>query len=72
MFETRVDALFVELDRLSHVVEDPQVVDDQAVGLLLAVRAVRAADCLQESVVPQRSVEIHRLQDRRVETSEQL
>ena len=32
--------LFVELDRLGDVVEDAEVVDDQAMGLFLAVRSV--------------------------------
>ena len=65
-------AFLVELQRLGHVVEDAEVVHDQAVGLLLAVGAVRAADRLQQGVVPQRLVEIHRLQDRRVEAGQQL
>ena len=69
---TCADALLVELDRLGHVVEDAQVVDDQAVGLRLAVGAVGAADGLQQRVVAQRLVEVHRLQDRRVEAGEQL
>ena len=54
------------------VVEDAEVVDDQAVGLLLGVGAVRAADRLQQRVVAQRLVEVHRLQDRRVEAGQQL
>ena len=66
------DAFLVELDRLGHVVEDAQVVDDQAVCFCFAVGSVGAADRLQQRVVAQRLVEIHRLQDRRVEAGEQL
>ena len=64
--------LLVEVQRLGHIVEDAEVVDDQAVRLLLAVGAVRAADGLEQGVVLQRLVEVHRLQDRRVEAGEQL
>ncbi len=64
--------LLVEVQRLGHVVEDADVVHDQAVRLLLAEGAVGAADGLQEVVVLHRLVEIHHLQDRRVEAGEQL
>ena len=66
------DAFLVELERLGHVVEDAEVVDDQAVRLRLAVGPVRAADRLEQRVVAQRLVEVHRLQDRRVEAGQQL
>ena len=66
------DALLVELDRLGHVVEHPEVVDDQSMRLGLAVRPVRAADGLQQRVVTQRHVQVHRLQDGRVEARQQL
>jgi hypothetical protein len=72
MLLTTCDALLVELQRLGHVVEDAEVVHDQAVGLLVAVGAVRAADGLQQRVVPQRLVQVHRLQDGRVEARQQL
>ena len=64
--------LLVEVQRPRHVVEDADVVHDQTVRLLLAERAVRAADGLQKVVVLHRLVEIHHLQDRRVEAGEQL
>ena len=64
--------LLVEIERLRHVVEDADVVHDQAVGLVLAVGAVGAADRLQQVVVLHRLVEVHRLQDRRVEAGQQL
>ena len=64
--------LFVEVQRPGHVVEDADVVHDQAVGLFLAEGAVGAADGLQEVVVLHRLVEVHHLQDRRVEAGEQL
>ena len=66
------DALLVELDRLGHVVEYAEVVDDQPVRLGLAVRPVRAADGLKQRVVPQRLVQVHRLQDGSVEAGQQL
>ena len=73
MFVTTLrDALLVELKRLRDIVEHAEVVDDQAVRLRLAVGPVRAADRLQQRVVAQRLVEIHRLEDRRVEAGEQL
>ena len=52
MFATTLANHLVELDRLGHVVEDPQVVDDQAVGLRLSIGTVGAADRLEERVVP--------------------
>ena len=60
----------VEVQRARHVVEDADVVHDQAVGLA-GKRSVGAADRLQQVVFLHRLVEIHRLQDRRVETREQ-
>ena len=67
-----LDALLVELQRLGHVVKDADVVHDQAVRLLVAIGAVGAADGLQQGVVLHRLVEVHRLQDRRVEAGQQL
>jgi hypothetical protein len=66
------EAFFVEFERLGHVVEDAEVVDDQAVGLLVAVGAVGAGDGLQQGVVAHGLVEIHGLQDGRVEAGQQL
>jgi len=62
----------VEVECTSHVVEYADVVHDEAVGLLLAEGAVSPADGLQEIMVFHRFVEIHRLQDRRIETGQQL
>jgi hypothetical protein len=69
---TLSEPLLVELQRLGHVVEHAEVVDDEAVRLLVAVGAVGAADGLQQRVVAQRLVQVHRLQDRRVEARQQL
>ena len=55
-----------------HIVEYADVVHDQAVRLLLAEGAVCPADGLQEVVVLHRLVEIHHLQDGRIEACEQL
>ena len=66
------EALLVELERLRHVVEHAEVVDDETVRLLVAVGAVRAADGLEQRVVAQRLVEVHRLEDGRVEAGQQL
>ncbi len=66
------EALLVELERLAAIVEHAEVVDDEAVGLLVAVGAVRAADGLEQRVVAQRLVQVHDLEDRRVEAREQL
>jgi hypothetical protein len=65
-------SLFIELKRLSDVVEDAEIVDNQAVGLLFAIRAVRPADRLQQRMVAQRLVQIHGLQNRRVEACQQF
>ena len=51
----------VEVEGAGDVVEDADVVHDQAVRLLLAADAVGAADGLQEIVVFHRLVEIHHL-----------
>ena len=66
------DGQVIELEGLGHIIKDSKVIDDQPVSLRVGVGAVGAADGLQEGVVPQRLVEIHRLQDRRVEAREQL
>lgn len=47
-----------------------KVVDDQAVSLLLGVRSVHPADGLQQRMVAQRLVEIHRLENRRIEAGQ--
>ena len=65
-------SLLVEVQGLGHIVEDADVVDDQAVRLLLAAGAVGAADGLQEVMVLHRLVEIHHLQDGRIEAGEQF
>ena len=41
-------------------------------GLRVSVGAVGAADRLEEGVVAERLVEVHRLEDRRVEARQQL
>ena len=53
------------------VVEDAEVVHDQAVGLS-RVQAVGAADGLQETVVAHGLVQVHGLEDRGVEAREEL
>ena len=70
--DDRAEALLVELQRLRDVVENAKVVDDEPVGLQIAAGAVGAADGLEQGVVPQRLVQIHRLQYRRVEPGEEL
>src|SRR5680860_413767 len=65
-------SLPVPVDGLGYIVEDAQVVDDQTVSLGAAVGAVGAADGLQQRVVAERFVQIHRLKDGRVEAGEEL
>src|SRR6266550_4756085 len=55
------DALIIKLNRLGNIVEDAQVVDDQAVRLGLPVGSIRAADSLEQGVITQGLIEIHRL-----------
>ena len=65
------DRLLVELERLSDVVEDAEVVDDETVRLARAL----VGWCGRwpgAGVVPQRLVEVHCLEIRCVETGEQL
>ena len=66
------EAFFVEFQRFGDVIEDAQVIHDQAVGLFVAVGAVGARDGLQQGVVAHRFVEVHGLQDGRVEAGQQL
>ena len=60
-----------DVERLLQLGGHAPVVDDQAVGLLLPVRAVHAGDGLQQGVLLEGRVEIHDLLDRRVEPGEQ-
>ena len=53
-----LDGLLVERQRLGDVVEDAEVVDDQAVGLVRRVDPVGAGDRLQERVLLERLVEV--------------
>ena len=64
--------LLIELNGLGYVVEDPDVVDDQPMRLLLAVWAIGSADGLEQRVIPERLVQIHRLENRGVEPGEEL
>ena len=64
--------LFIEVERARHVVEDADVIHDQTVGLFLAESPVGPADCLQEVVVLHRLVEIHHLEDGRVEAGQEF
>lgn len=66
------EACFVEFERLGNVVEDAEVIHDETVGLFIAVGAVGARDGLQQGVVAHGLVEIHGLQDGRVETCQQF
>ena len=50
---------------------DAPVVHDQAVGLLVALRAVDAGDGLEQRVFLERGVQIHDLLDRGVEAGQQ-
>ena len=67
-----LDGLLVEGQRLGDVVEDAEVVDDQAVGLVGRVDPVGAGDRLQEGVLLERLVEVLAVQDRGVEAGQQL
>ena len=67
-----LNAFLVELQCLSDVVEDPQVVHNQTVALLFAVGPIGPADGLEKRVVAQRLVEVHRLKDGRIEPCQQL
>ena len=62
----------VKVERPRHVVKDPDIVDDQPVGLFLAQGAVRPADRLQKVVVLHRLVQVHDLQDRRIKAGQEL
>ena len=53
--------LLVERERLGDVVEDAEVVDDQAVGLVRRVDPVGAGDRLQEGVLLERLVQVLRV-----------
>ena len=64
------EAFFIELQRLCYIIEHAQVIHDQAVGLGLAEGAVGPANGLQEVVVLHRLVEIHHLQDGRIEAGQ--
>ena len=63
--------LFIEIEGRGHVIEDAEVIHDQAVGLA-GINTVGAADGLQQVVILHRLVEVHHLQNRRIETGQQL
>ena len=66
------ETFFVEFERLGNVIEDAEVIHDETVGFFIAVGAVGARDGLQQGVVAHGLVEIHGLQDGRVETCQQF
>ena len=66
-----LDALLVELQCLGGVIEDAEVVDDATEGLFRE-EPVGPADGLKEGVILQRLIEIHRLENGRVEAGEEL
>jgi hypothetical protein len=65
-------SFLIEIERSCNVIKDADVVHDQTVSLLLAVGAVGTADRLQQVVVLHRLVQIHDLQDRRIEAGKEL
>ena len=72
-----VDLVAVEGQRLFQLVEDADEIEDEAVRLhhlrrLVLIGPVHARDGLEQRVVAHRLVEIHRVEDRRVEAGEQL
>ena len=77
VLDDRVDLVAVERQRLLQLVEDADEVEHEAVRLhhlrrFVLVGPVHARDRLQQRVVAHRLVEIHRVEDRRVEAGQQL
>src|SRR5438105_477944 len=77
IFDNRIDLIAVESERLFELVEDANKVDDETMRLyeflLFAfIGPVHPRNRLQQRVVAHGLVEIHRVEDRRVETSQQL
>ncbi len=77
VLDDRVDLVAVERQRLLQLVEDADEVEHEAVRLdhllpLVLVGPVHPRDRLQQRVVAHRLVEIHRVEDRRVEAGQQL
>ncbi|MNF79788.1 hypothetical protein D3C85_1304820 [compost metagenome] len=64
------DALVIELQRSGHIIKYAKVIHDQAMSLLLRVGPVHPTDRLQQSVVTQRLVQVHCLQDRCIEAGQ--
>ena len=67
-----LDIDLVELERVRCLIEESEVVHDDPGLLVLVADTVGAADGLEQRVVAHWLVQVHRLQDRRVEAREQL
>ena len=65
------DALVVKGQCLSYLIEDSQIVDDEAVSLARC-RTVRPTDGLKQRVVSQQLVQVHALEIRSIKAGEQL
>src|SRR5262245_65387309 len=77
IFDDSIDLIAVESERLFQFVEDADEVDDKAVRLdelllFVLIGAVYPGDCLQQGVVAHGLVEIHGVENRRIEAGQEL
>ena len=77
IFDDRVHFVAIERQRLLQLVEDTHEIEHEAVRLdhllpLVLVRPVHPRDRLQERVIAHRLVQIHGVEDRRVEPGQKL
>ena len=77
VLDDRIDLIAVEGECLFEFVEDADEIQHEAVRLhhlrrLVLVRPVHARYGLQQRVIAHRLIEIHRIEDRRVEPRKQL
>ena len=77
VFNNGLDFVAVERQCLLQLVEDADEIQNESVRLdhlrlFVFVRPVHAGDSLQQRVIAHRLVQIHRVEDRRIETGEQF
>ena len=66
------ESSLIKVKSVGELFEDANIIDDQAVGLRVPVDTVCSANCLQKGMILHRLVQIHCLQNRRIESSKQL
>lgn len=59
--------LIVKVESLGNIIKNTDVVNDQAIAFVMAIDPIRPADRLQQGMILHRLVEVHNLEDWRIE-----